>query len=766
MNLEETRKYIERRMGDVGLNVRIDNSGYQEIQKYTSGDKERLNQLYYKLVSVGSRQEKREVNGVTIQIAIDDLRRMDEFMDHMPARTEPNDKVDVDRLTIEQLASSLEQKVAEEIEFAVEEARRKGPPTSADTDGPNGTDRLAVAVERFDSAVAIAPAAGTPGKPRILVVDDSPTIRAAVTKALENDFELVQASDGEKGWAALCADASIKLVVTDLMMPEMDGFALIERIRSAKVPGVASLPIIVVTALEDPQAKVHALVAGANDFITKRTDTLELQARVVARYQLSQIVGNIELTNGSRSSKEPGPPPQEIAAALLGTRNPTAFGRPSVNIAGAAKRYGRASRDFSASKGAETLSEGTGMGLDAEQAGNRSWVRALGLDRLPRMSSTTGITLFASIVVVATILGIFIVNRSPSGVATVASPDPLNPTATDPPSLTTAADVPPASEEPKTARADSAESWTTADGSPAREKLPASLRDSTLPEKPQGSVSTAAAKPIPVPVKESIPQKKETKPVATVAQALPQTTKESAAPVIETDAAQVEAPTPSVTRAEKDEQKAVPTDAVSKGAPTPAGGDQISAAAEPVRVATSAQPDAIEAAAASSSDGPISQLSAGSAAGVPTPAPELQVATVGPPRVDSLTTPSTKLTKAELAGLIKRFVFVYQAGDIQQFLSLFADNIRTNDRTTKAGLRQDYEELFRNTSMRQMVLGDISWDIKDRQAEGAANFEVRVRHVNEQDVKVYQGSLTFHVEKTGGRIRIIRMYHGQWKAQG
>ena len=127
MNLEETRRYIERRMGDVGLSVRIDNSGYQTIQKYTSGDKERLNQLYYKLVSVGSRQEKREVNGVTIQIAIDDLRRMDEFMDHMPARLDHNDKVDVDRLTIEQLASSLEQRVAEQIEFAVEEVRRKGP---------------------------------------------------------------------------------------------------------------------------------------------------------------------------------------------------------------------------------------------------------------------------------------------------------------------------------------------------------------------------------------------------------------------------------------------------------------------------------------------------------------------------------------------------------------------------------------------------------------------------------------------------------------
>ncbi|HLF23076.1 MAG TPA: response regulator, partial [Burkholderiales bacterium] len=554
--------------GDVGLNVRIDNSGYQAIQKYTSGDKERLNQLYYKLVSVGSRQEKREVNGVTIQIAIDDLRRMDEFMDHMPARIEHNDKADVDQLTIEQLASSLEQKVAEEIEFAVEEVRRKGAPNSAEDGGPNGTDHFAAPADRIETIVVPAPAAATAetaGKPRILIVDDSPTIRAAVTKALENDFELVQATDGEKGWVALCADSSIKLVVTDLMMPGMDGFALIERIRSAKVPGIAGLPIIVVTALEDPQAKVHALVAGANDFITKRTDTLELQARVVARYQLSQIVGNGEIANGARPSKEPGPPPQEIAAALLGTRNSTTFGRRSVNIAGAAKRYGRINRDSSnaTASDAEPLNADAAARSDTEQAGNQTWVRALRLDRLARMSSTTGITLLASVVVVAVILGILFVNRSPSEVATAVARDHLDPAAANLTPPTRADGAPPVSEEQQGASTDSTESWTTADGSPAREKLPALLNETT------GSASTAV-KAAPVPAKQDVPLKNEAKPEVTVAQALPKAANESAAPVVKADAARtaVDAPTASVTKAEK--QQTVPTDAASKATPTPA----------------------------------------------------------------------------------------------------------------------------------------------------------------------------------------------------
>ena len=767
MNLDETRKYIERRMGDVGLNVRIDNSGYQAMQNYTGGDNERLNQLYYKLVSVGSRQEKREVNGVTIQIAIDDLRRMDEFMDHLPMRIEQNDKIDADRITIEQLASSLEQRVAEEIELAVGEARRKGAITTADAkEGPNGVDHAPSIPERIEAVMVTA---GTSGKPCILIVDDSPTIRAAVTKALENDFELIQASDGEKGWEALCANSNIKLVVTDLMMPGMDGFGLIERIRSARVPGVANLPIIVVTALEDPQAKVHALVAGANDFITKRTDTLELQARVVARYQLSQIVGNAPYPNGPRAPKEAGPPPQEIAAALLGTRTPTAFGKHSLNIAGSARRLGKSSRassneftPISTPRDDEPTER-----KDVERPGLPTWIRAIGLDRLARMSATTGITVVASVLVVATILGILYMNRVP--IASTAQPGDsvkgaiiageaslLLPDSAQSPTTDATATNP---DDAKAADAASADSWTTADGSPAREKLTPSPVQVSKRDSLKGSATTAADL-VSTPAKRDPASDNVTKSSVTLAQVPRAAATESA-----TSAAE---PKPSTTKAAPISPPSTPvpsppvvgvdskpaTDAVTNSASTSLQVPAVAAAATP----TAAEPTAttVPSTAAATAE------SATDPRGV---APDSQVATIGPPRAEAPPIPSTKLTKAELASLVNRFVFVYQAGDIQQFLSLFDDNIRTNDRSTKAGLREDYEELFRSTAMRQMVLGDIAWDIKDRQAEGAANFEVRVRRANDDELKVYQGSLTFHVEKVGGRIRIIRMYHGQWKAQ-
>jgi hypothetical protein len=57
-----------------------------------------------------------------------------------------------------------------------------------------------------------------------------------------------------------------------------------------------------------------------------------------------------------------------------------------------------------------------------------------------------------------------------------------------------------------------------------------------------------------------------------------------------------------------------------------------------------------------------------------------------------LPTPASprKISQPELATLLKRFVFVYQAGDIEQFLNLFSSDVRTNAQTSKAGLREDY----------------------------------------------------------------------------
>jgi hypothetical protein len=129
-------------------------------------------------------------------------------------------------------------------------------------------------------------------------------------------------------------------------------------------------------------------------------------------------------------------------------------------------------------------------------------------------------------------------------------------------------------------------------------------------------------------------------------------------------------------------------------------------------------------------------------------------------------TPSGHVSQAELAALIKRFIFVYEAGDINQFLTLFDQNVRTNDQSTKEGLREDYEGLFKTTDLRQMTLGNVNWDLRDNKADGWGNFEVKVRKKGETQIKAFVGSLTFNVEKNDGRLLIKQLYHGQRRAGG
>src|SRR5690606_2612914 len=76
---------------------------------------------------------------------------------------------------------------------------------------------------------------------------------------------------------------SIQVVFTDLSMPELDGYGLLEKIRTCDDAGIAGLPVIVVTGAEnDEAAREQALRMGATDFITKPFNSTDLQARASA----------------------------------------------------------------------------------------------------------------------------------------------------------------------------------------------------------------------------------------------------------------------------------------------------------------------------------------------------------------------------------------------------------------------------------------------------------------------------------------------------
>lgn len=121
------------------------------------------------------------------------------------------------------------------------------------------------------------------GKPRLLMVDDSRVMRTAATKMLGSKFDVVVAEDGAEGWKQIRTDHQIQVVFSDLSMPELDGYGLLEKIRTCDDPGIAGLPVIIVTGAEnDEAAREKALDMGATDFITKPFNSTDLLARATA----------------------------------------------------------------------------------------------------------------------------------------------------------------------------------------------------------------------------------------------------------------------------------------------------------------------------------------------------------------------------------------------------------------------------------------------------------------------------------------------------
>lgn len=120
-------------------------------------------------------------------------------------------------------------------------------------------------------------------KARILVVDDSKLVRLTATKILGDRFELVLAEDGEEAWEKIRTDDTIQVVFTDLGMPKLDGYELIQRIRQSGDEGIRNQPIIVLTgAAEEDSVRRKVLELGATDFITKPFSSAEIIARAKA----------------------------------------------------------------------------------------------------------------------------------------------------------------------------------------------------------------------------------------------------------------------------------------------------------------------------------------------------------------------------------------------------------------------------------------------------------------------------------------------------
>jgi signal transduction histidine kinase/CheY-like chemotaxis protein/HAMP domain-containing protein len=121
---------------------------------------------------------------------------------------------------------------------------------------------------------ALADHPGLRGK-HVLVIDDDARNVFAITSTLElHGLQVIQAGDGRRGIEALRAAPEIDLILMDVMMPGMDGYATMAAVR--QMPMFGRLPIIAVTARAMPGDREKSLAAGANDHVTKPVDTDEL----------------------------------------------------------------------------------------------------------------------------------------------------------------------------------------------------------------------------------------------------------------------------------------------------------------------------------------------------------------------------------------------------------------------------------------------------------------------------------------------------------
>ena len=117
-------------------------------------------------------------------------------------------------------------------------------------------------------------------KQRVLVIDDSKIVRTTIARLIRTSFDVREEVNGEAGWQAIAADPSIVIVFSDILMPELDGFALLERIRKSENQRIRSMPVIMISGDEDDATKKRAKAAGANDFIAKTTDGTEILSRI------------------------------------------------------------------------------------------------------------------------------------------------------------------------------------------------------------------------------------------------------------------------------------------------------------------------------------------------------------------------------------------------------------------------------------------------------------------------------------------------------
>ncbi len=124
------------------------------------------------------------------------------------------------------------------------------------------------------------------GRKKILLADDNADMRAYIRKMLSLQYEVLLAENGKKA-LELARSSKVDLILSDIMMPEMDGIELLTAIRADA--NLKTLPVILLSARAGEEAKASGIEMGADDYLVKPFSAMELQARIQTQLSLSDM---------------------------------------------------------------------------------------------------------------------------------------------------------------------------------------------------------------------------------------------------------------------------------------------------------------------------------------------------------------------------------------------------------------------------------------------------------------------------------------------
>ena len=122
----------------------------------------------------------------------------------------------------------------------------------------------------------------------ILIVDDEKPIRESMVRALSNAYKTYQAANGREAMEIINMNSDIKVVVSDLNMPEINGLELLDKIRTDK----KKVHVIFTTAFFPPESEDYAIRRGAFDYLTKPFDLEKLETTIQNAIKSEHLMAN------------------------------------------------------------------------------------------------------------------------------------------------------------------------------------------------------------------------------------------------------------------------------------------------------------------------------------------------------------------------------------------------------------------------------------------------------------------------------------------